>query len=190
MSSRFPISLALIAAATILAGCDGTGPSQAHLPSSEGGPGGVATSALLPGDMQAPTGPDPRALPYLDNAAAVMAGKRLYTQLNCVGCHANGGGGMGPPLMDSTWIYGGRMEQIFDTIYHGRANGMPSWGGRVPNREIWELAAYVRSMSLPGTLRAGGEIPSRNPAPVPRAAENFDGWTVPPHQGGQSAQPL
>src|ERR1044071_3848683 len=40
------------------------------------------------------------------NAYAIAEGKRLYTQLNCVGCHANGGGGMGPPLMDDKWIYG------------------------------------------------------------------------------------
>ena len=33
-------------------------------------------------------------------------GRRLYDAFNCVGCHAHGGGGIGPPLMDDKWIYG------------------------------------------------------------------------------------
>src|SRR3712207_8677085 len=32
------------------------------------------------------------------------------------------------------------------TIREGRPNGMPSFRGRVPDNQIWELAAYVRSM--------------------------------------------
>src|SRR4051794_3716850 len=43
---------------------------------------------------------------YEENAYALSEGKRLYQALNCVGCHANGGGGIGPPLMDEKWIYG------------------------------------------------------------------------------------
>src|SRR5688572_10083370 len=38
--------------------------------------------------------------PYDGNAYAQSQGQRLYAWFNCVGCHANGGGGMGPPLMD------------------------------------------------------------------------------------------
>src|SRR5436305_590351 len=43
---------------------------------------------------------------YEGNAFALSEGKRLYTSFNCSGCHAHGGGGMGPPLMDEKWIYG------------------------------------------------------------------------------------
>src|SRR5437763_12954668 len=37
---------------------------------------------------------------YEENAYAVSEGQRLYNQMNCVGCHFHGGGGIGPPLMD------------------------------------------------------------------------------------------
>jgi cytochrome c oxidase cbb3-type subunit 3 len=89
--------------------------------------------------------------PYEENAWAVSEGKRLFNAYNCVGCHANGGGGMGPPLMDSTWIYGSEPANIVQTILGGRPNGMPAFGGKMPETQAWQLAAYVRSMS--GLLR-------------------------------------
>jgi cytochrome c oxidase cbb3-type subunit 3 len=89
--------------------------------------------------------------PYRDNAYAVSQGKTLYNQFNCSGCHFQGGGGIGPPLMDSDWIYGSRPENIFETIAEGRPNGMPAFGGKIVNDQIWQLVAYVRSMS--GLLR-------------------------------------
>jgi cytochrome c oxidase cbb3-type subunit 3 len=84
---------------------------------------------------------------YEENAYALSEGKQLYSYFNCVGCHANGGGGMGPALMDDKWIYGSDPEQIFASIVEGRPNGMPSWRGRIPDYQVWMLAAYVRSLS-------------------------------------------
>jgi cytochrome c oxidase cbb3-type subunit III len=85
--------------------------------------------------------------PFKDNAYGLSEGKRLYAAYNCNGCHANGGGGIGPALMDHRWIYGYRPDQIFATIVQGRPNGMPSFGGRVPEQQVWQLVAYVQSMS-------------------------------------------
>ncbi len=84
---------------------------------------------------------------YGENAYAITQGQQLFHQYNCSGCHANGGGGMGPPLMDDQWIYGSRPEQIFATIVEGRPNGMPSWRNRIPDYEVWRIVAYVRSLS-------------------------------------------
>jgi cytochrome c oxidase cbb3-type subunit 3 len=84
---------------------------------------------------------------YEENAYAMSEGKRLFEYMNCVGCHAHGGGGMGPPLMDDEWIYGGQPENIFATVVEGRPNGMPSFRGKLPDYQVWQLAAYVRSMS-------------------------------------------
>jgi cytochrome c oxidase cbb3-type subunit 3 len=84
---------------------------------------------------------------YEENAYAVSEGKRLFDAYNCTGCHSHGGGGMGPPLMDARWIYGSGPEQIFSTIVEGRPNGMPSFRNKVPDFQVWQLAAYVRSMS-------------------------------------------
>jgi len=67
--------------------------------------------------------------------------------MNCVGCHSHGGGGMGPALMDGKWRYGGRIDQIAASIYQGRPNGMPAWRYKLNEEQIWQLAAYVRSLS-------------------------------------------
>lgn len=89
--------------------------------------------------------------PYDGNAYAISEGQRLFEWFNCSGCHAHGGGSMGPALMDEYWIYGKAPDQIFSTIVQGRPNGMPAFGGRIPNQQVWQLVAYVRSLS--------GELP-------------------------------
>ena len=95
--------------------------------------------------------------PYAGNAYGVSEGKRLYNQMNCSGCHFQGGGGIGPPLMDAQWIYGSAPENIFQTIVEGRPNGMPSFRGRLGNDQVWQLVSYVRSMSglLPKDVASG-----------------------------------
>jgi cytochrome c oxidase cbb3-type subunit III len=109
----------------------------------------VSLSELRPGESQPPA---PVKNEYEENAYAMNEGKRLYEWFNCVGCHAHGGGGMGPPLMDDKWLYGSQPEQVFSTIVQGRPNGMPSFRGKIPDYQVWQLAAYVRSMS--------GQVPS------------------------------
>ena len=54
---------------------------------------------------------------------------------------------MGPPLIKSTWIYGGEPANLFDTIVKGRPNGMPAWGNRIPEYQVWQLVSYVRSLN-------------------------------------------
>ncbi|MBV9771669.1 MAG: c-type cytochrome [Bryobacterales bacterium] len=85
--------------------------------------------------------------PDYGSAFAISEGQRLFDWYNCSGCHAHGGGGIGPPLIKTQWIYGGEPANIFDTIVKGRPNGMPSWGGRIPQYQIWELVAFVRSLN-------------------------------------------
>lgn len=87
------------------------------------------------------------ANPYEKQAAALSQGKQLYKSFNCMGCHANGGGGIGPALIDDQWVYGSAPQQIVATILEGRPNGMPSFAGKVTDQQVWMLAAYVRSLS-------------------------------------------
>jgi cytochrome c oxidase cbb3-type subunit 3 len=103
------------------------------------------------------------------NAYHLSQGKQLYKWFNCNGCHANGGGGSGPALMDEKWIYGGEIENIVATIREGRPNGMPSFRGKVPEDQIWQIAAYVRSMSGKVPTDAA---PSRDDSLHARPAEN------------------
>jgi len=85
--------------------------------------------------------------PYHGTAYDISEGQRLFSWYNCVGCHANGGGGMGPPLVKKAWIYGGEPANLFDTIVKGRPNGMPTWGGRIPEYQVWQLVAYIKSIN-------------------------------------------
>lgn len=98
-----------------------------------------------------PGGPvNPEAVvnnPYNSSGYDISEGQRLFSWYNCTGCHANGGGAIGPPLIKQQWIYGGEPANIFDTIVKGRPNGMPAWGGRIPEYQIWQIVAYVRSMN-------------------------------------------
>jgi len=84
---------------------------------------------------------------YENNALAMSNGKQLFSQMNCTGCHAHGGGAIGPPLMDAAWVYGSQPEQVFATIVEGRPNGMPSFRNKLNDQQVWQLVAYVRSMS-------------------------------------------
>src|SRR5438270_1371848 len=88
--------------------------------------------------------------PYSGSAYAISEGQRLFNWYNCSGCHANGGGGIGPPLIKEDqrdWIYGGEAFNIFDTIVKGRPNGMPTWGGKIPEYQVWQIVTYVRSLN-------------------------------------------
>ena len=116
----------------------------------------VSVSELQPGPTFVRTAVEE---PYGDIAYAVSEGKRYFNWMNCSGCHANGGGGMGPALMDDEWIYGSNPEQVFATIAEGRPNGMPSFKYRLSNQQIWQLVAYVRSLSSlnPKGARSGRE---------------------------------
>lgn len=186
MSSRFLTSATVVAACVmlVLAACSQGEAQDANASPPTAPPmkdAAVITSPFAPGLNHSIVTTDPRAAPYYDNAEAVNTGKRLYSQYNCSGCHSNGGGGMGPSLMDDEWIYGSRLEQIHDTLVEGRPNGMPSWGGKIPDEQLWQISAYVRSMSLPQTLAAtNGSTPSQSPAPVPREVEQNAGWSPPP----------
>jgi cytochrome c oxidase cbb3-type subunit III len=94
----------------------------------------------------APSGPE-IGFPYVRNAYAISQGKRLFDWFNCSGCHANGGGGIGPPLMDEEWRYGHTPEAIYATIVQGRPHGMPSYRGKIPEQQVWQLVAYVRAVA-------------------------------------------
>jgi cytochrome c oxidase cbb3-type subunit III len=108
---------------------------------------------ILPQVPLSPGASDPvwektdRDAEYDGNEEMIEAGKQLYAAMNCVGCHSHGGGGMGPALMDDTWVYGSSIEHIVSTIREGRPNGMPSFRGRLPDEQIWQIAAYVKSLS-------------------------------------------
>ncbi len=85
--------------------------------------------------------------PYAGRTDAIVTGRQLFTGMNCSGCHSGyAGGGMGPNLRDSIWIYGSTDADLFATIAEGRPNGMPAWGERLPKQQIWQIIAYLRTL--------------------------------------------
>jgi len=116
-------------------GGGGTASEMVHVPVSKLFPGNIAIAP----DVQSPVAGDP---------GAAQRGMTYFEQMNCVGCHApSGDGGMGPALSNKMFIYGADPANIYLTILQGRPNGMPAWGGMLPDSVIWDLVAYVQSIS-------------------------------------------
>jgi cytochrome c oxidase cbb3-type subunit III len=129
----------------------------------------------------APLDVAPMLARYEESAYALANGKRLFGWYNCTGCHADGGGGSGPALMDDVWIYGSDPVTIYQTIVDGRPNGMPAFGGRVPQNEIWQLVAYVRSLSgLASSNAATGRADALRTKPPENLADRERAVTATP----------
>ncbi len=176
-TSTRAIATVLVGVASVAAN---TAFAQAPAPAPPGGrsaPPFVAVTKLFPGGGSPPA-PDPADKLYLGNPRAIAEGARLFDWYNCSGCHFHGAGGIGPALMDQQWLYGGELDQIFASISQGRPNGMPSWHGKIPDTQIWEIAAYVKSLSAPNPAN-GGQQPVTTPPPQPAAQ--------PPPPAGQAA---
>ncbi len=138
---------AMLVAAVVVAGCERetrrTSANRVDAVDTEE----VALSPLSPGGQPPIVANTGKGKFYERNANELAEGKRLFTWFNCSGCHGNGGGGSGPALMDDKWIYGATIENIAATIREGRPNGMPSFRGKGPEQQIWQLAGFVRSLA-------------------------------------------
>jgi mono/diheme cytochrome c family protein len=101
--------------------------------------------------------------PYEGDPARIAEGAKLFIAYNCMDCHgADGSGAMAPSFQDGRWHFGGTSGAVFQSIYEGRPDGMPSWGGRIGDDQIWRLVGYVQ------TLSKGHDV----------ATENFTGKTI------------
>lgn len=86
------------------------------------------------------------------DAGLAAAGKNVFAS-NCAACHGADGKGnpfMGAPnLTDGTWLYGGSLATIEQTIANGRNGHMPAQKDNLGDERIHLLAAYVWSLSHP-----------------------------------------
>jgi mono/diheme cytochrome c family protein len=112
--------------------------------------------------------PPPRAVERAaePDEETLSEGRTLYNQYNCSGCHAAGGGAIGPALIDAEWIYGDGLDNIFYTIVEGRPQGMPAYRGRIPDGQIRTIAQYVKSLAASETTPVGNpsaatDVPTR-----------------------------
>jgi cytochrome c oxidase cbb3-type subunit 3 len=85
--------------------------------------------------------------------ADVEAGAKTFSQ-TCAACHgpdAHGNPALGAPnLADNTWLYGGSIDSVRQTIANGRQGQMPAHLERLGEVRTKLVAAYVLSVSTPG----------------------------------------
>ena len=85
--------------------------------------------------------------PYEGQAAAALAGRKLYAS-NCGSCHGQTGKGTGnvPSLVDGK-LQAVAPGEVFWFITKGdKDNGMPSWAA-LPVNERWQIVSYVKSIA-------------------------------------------
>lgn len=103
------------------------------------------------------------ANPRAHDPRAREEGEALFVSYNCADCHgSDGAGDVAPSFQDGRWHFGGTAGEVYESIEEGRPDGMPAWGGRIPESQIWALVTYVQSLS------AGKDV----------STENFEGATV------------
>jgi len=82
-------------------------------------------------------------------AGDAKAGHEKYQQF-CVACHgpdAHGNLALGAPnLADATWLHGGSLAAVRETIEKGRTGTMPAHTARLGDTRVKLLAAYVLSL--------------------------------------------
>ncbi|MCP4317036.1 MAG: cytochrome-c oxidase, cbb3-type subunit III [Hyphomicrobiales bacterium] len=107
---------------------------------------------------------------------AVAGGSAAY-KVNCVQCHGSGAQGAPgyPNLNDDSWLWGGDINAIYQTIAHGvrfdgdddtRYSEMPAFNDILEPEEIRQVAAYVVSLtgepSDPSLVEPGSVIYAEN----------------------------
>lgn len=146
----------LIAGASLVAAASCRGGEQ----KGEAPPSAAERMFVAAGELQAGPSVVHRDVrnPLEQDPGASADGRRLYVWYNCAGCHGmKGGGAIGPPLRDADWIYGSDPASVFQSIAQGRPNGMPAFGVRIPDEQIWRIEMFIRSLGTRDTVvRAGG----------------------------------
>lgn len=95
---------------------------------------------------------------YLSDATALESGKKIFVTA-CAACHAaDGGGTVGPNLVDDYWLHGGSISDVFKSIKYGwPEKGMKSWKDDYSAAQIAQITSYIKS--LKGTKPATAKEP-------------------------------
>lgn len=88
---------------------------------------------------------DENTVTLLTSADEIAEGKAVFMK-SCVACHLEtGAGSVGPNLTDDYWLHGNDIKSIFKTIRYG-INAMPQWQNAYSNKQIAQVASYVKSL--------------------------------------------
>jgi putative heme-binding domain-containing protein len=105
--------------------------------------------------------PRPTKNPLEGNAQAISNGAAMFRN-RCTGCHGPDARGYLGPDLTGFWAAGGSDDRMFQIVRRGveGTEMPPADPQRVPDRDIWQMLAYVRTL---------GAVPS---APPTGDAEN------------------
>lgn len=103
----------------------------------------------------------------------VVEGRKIYLTYGCVGCHGvSGGGGMGKPILDEEWIFGGDDETLFKLIRGDvPKQTMPSVIGKsLSDEQVKQVIAYVRYIYTGDKSKIAWAVPPQVPEELMRAS--------------------
>jgi mono/diheme cytochrome c family protein len=101
--------------------------------------------------------------PVPATAASVTAGAAAFKKY-CAFCHGPAAKGEGPlapkdshppDLTDATWVHGSTDGEIFTLIANGAGadSKMIAFKGKMPDRDLWHIINYLRSLGPNGEAR-------------------------------------
>jgi len=88
--------------------------------------------------------------PTLAADPRVENGREVFAA-NCVACHGEDGRGVAgtgaADLTTGNWVYGGDLQSVYTSVYHGRQGHMPHWEGRLSPLEQKLLTLHVLDLA-------------------------------------------
>ena len=90
---------------------------------------------------------------------AVVSTKVLFGDF-CGACHGAGGEGTStfPVLADDVWLYGGKIENIVESIAEGRQGEMPGFKGQLSETELNDVVKYLQELSSGNIYEPGQQV--------------------------------
>jgi cytochrome c oxidase cbb3-type subunit III len=124
----------------------------------------------------------PTKNPLEGNAQAIGNGGAMFRN-RCAGCHGPDARGYLGPDLTGFWAAGGADERMFEIVRRGVAGTEmpPADPQRVPDRDIWQMLAYVRTLGAVPSAPATGD--AENGGRIFRA--NCNGCHIVNGRGGQ-----
>lgn len=115
-------------------------------------PAAIRTGQAIAVEGRLPPGDEPTN-PFAGDPKSAAEGAKLFTSMNCDGCHGGGATGfIAPSLSDGRWRYGSSDGALYQSIYYGRPQGMPAFGGILEKPIVWKLVTYLKSLPVPAAV--------------------------------------